>query len=143
MDWIGTAGSSKMAPRIMFFKLPWVPIFYIHMVKNIEIWVSAFFKHNNSFVATMTSVGKLRYFIIVFTFQIQMRCGYKSCHNLLLLRYLLSRFFMTTIQYGLNFIFINRKFWQIILHCSSLLQNFCTNSLMKYNFCKLLSCKAL
>ena len=58
LDWQSClAGSSKMAPRILIFSI--VIRLFIWGKKNIEIWVLAFFKHNNSFVAT---VGFVRYF---------------------------------------------------------------------------------
>ena len=59
MGWIGTAvaGSSKTPPRILFFQLP-----IIHMRwKNSEIWVPAFFKHNNSFIATVCFFSQLHF----------------------------------------------------------------------------------
>ena len=40
------AGSSKTAPGFWFYQLP-------YEVKNIEICAPAFFKHNNSFIATV------------------------------------------------------------------------------------------
>ena len=46
------AGSSKMAPRILIFSIAMVA-YYSFEVKIIEIWAPAFFKHNNSFVATV------------------------------------------------------------------------------------------
>ena len=46
------AGSSKRAPRILIFSIAMCAD-YSFDVKNIEIWVPTFFKHNNSSVATM------------------------------------------------------------------------------------------
>ena len=46
------AGSSEMAPRILIFFIA-MGADYSFEVKNIEIWVPAFFKHNNSSVATV------------------------------------------------------------------------------------------
>ena len=46
------AGSSKMAPRILIFSIA-IGADYFFEAKNIEIWVPAFFKHNNSFIATV------------------------------------------------------------------------------------------
>ena len=53
--WAGLAllsGSSKTAPRILIFSIAMVAN-YLFDVKNIDIWVPAFFKHNNSFIATV------------------------------------------------------------------------------------------
>ena len=47
------AGSSKTAPRILIFSIA-MGADYSFEVKNIEIWVPAFFKHNNSSVATVS-----------------------------------------------------------------------------------------
>ena len=56
MDWIGSAvylaGSSKTAPRILIFSIA-MSANYSFEVKNIEIWAPAFFKHNNSSIATV------------------------------------------------------------------------------------------
>ena len=41
-----------MAPRILIFSIA-MGADYSFEVKNIEIWVPAFFKHNNSSVATV------------------------------------------------------------------------------------------
>ena len=46
------AGSSKTAPTILIFSIA-MGANNSFEVKNIEIWVAAFFKHNNSYVATM------------------------------------------------------------------------------------------
>ena len=60
------AGSSKTAPRIFIFSIA-MGADYSFEVKNIEIWVPAFFKHNNLFAATVAmwpnvkAVGKLRF----------------------------------------------------------------------------------
>ena len=56
MGWIGScfAGSSKTAPRILIFSIA-MDADYSFEVKNIEIWAPAFFKHNNSFLATVES----------------------------------------------------------------------------------------
>jgi hypothetical protein len=45
------AGSSKTASRISIFSIA-MGANYSFEVKNFEIWVPAFFKHNNSSVAT-------------------------------------------------------------------------------------------
>ena len=45
-------GSSKMAPRILIVSIA-MGADYSFEVKNIEIWAPAFFKHNNSSVATV------------------------------------------------------------------------------------------
>jgi hypothetical protein len=56
MGWIGSgiylAGSSKTAPRILIFSIA-MGADYSFEVKNIEIWAPAFFKHKQSFVATV------------------------------------------------------------------------------------------
>ena len=53
LDWqCYLAGSSKTAPRILIFSIAMVAD-YSFDVKNIEIWAPAFFKHNNSFIATV------------------------------------------------------------------------------------------
>ena len=53
LDWqCYLAGSSKTAPRILIFSIA-MGANYSLEVKNIEIWVHAFFKHNNSSVATV------------------------------------------------------------------------------------------
>ena len=46
------AGSSKTAPRILIFSIA-IDANYSYQVKNSEIWVHAFFKHNNSFIAAV------------------------------------------------------------------------------------------
>jgi hypothetical protein len=46
------AGSSEAAPRILIFSIA-SGANYSFEVKNIEIWGPAFFKHNNSSVATL------------------------------------------------------------------------------------------
>jgi hypothetical protein len=52
------AGSSITAPRIFIFSIS-MGANYSFEVKNIEIWVPAFFKHNNSSVATVISWFKI------------------------------------------------------------------------------------
>ena len=47
------AGSSKKAFRLLIFSIA-MGADYSFKVKNIEIWVPAFFKHNNSSVATVS-----------------------------------------------------------------------------------------
>jgi hypothetical protein len=55
MDWhCCLAGSSKTAPRILIFSIA-IGADYSYEMKNSEIWVPAFFKHNNSFRATVAS----------------------------------------------------------------------------------------
>ena len=60
MGWIGTAvylaGSSKTANRILTFSIAMVAD-YSFDVKNIDILAPAFFKHNNSFIATVPEMG--------------------------------------------------------------------------------------
>ena len=46
------AGSSKTAPRILIFSIA-MGADYSYEAKNSEIWAPAFFKHNNSFKATV------------------------------------------------------------------------------------------
>ena len=61
MGWIGTAVylvAPKRTPSILIFSIA-MGADYSFEVKNIEIWVPAFFKHNNSFVATMQRELKL------------------------------------------------------------------------------------
>ena len=48
-------GSSKTAPRILIFSNAMVADYSLDM-KNIYIWALAFFKHNNSFIATVISM---------------------------------------------------------------------------------------
>ena len=53
LDWqCCLAGSSKTAPRILIFSIA-IDTDYSYEVKNSEIWVPAFFKHNNSFIAAV------------------------------------------------------------------------------------------
>ena len=53
LDWqCCLAGSSETAPRILIFSIA-MSADYSFEVKNIEIWVPAFFKQNNSSVATV------------------------------------------------------------------------------------------
>ena len=53
LDWqCYLAGSSKTAPRILIFSIA-MGADYSFELKNIESWVPAFFKHNNSSVATV------------------------------------------------------------------------------------------
>ena len=47
------AGSSKMAPRILIFSIA-IGADYSYEVKNNEIQAPAFFKHDNSFIATVS-----------------------------------------------------------------------------------------
>ena len=55
LDWqCYLAGSSKTAPRILIFSIA-IGANYSYEVKNSEIWVPAFFKHYNSFIATVLS----------------------------------------------------------------------------------------
>ena len=51
MGWIGTA------PRILIFSIA-IGADYSYELKNNETWAPAFFKHNNSFIATMLEVVK-------------------------------------------------------------------------------------
>ena len=54
LDWqCYLAGSSKTAPRILIFSIA-ICADYSYEVKNSEIWAPAFFKHNNSFIATVS-----------------------------------------------------------------------------------------
>ena len=58
LDWqCCLAGSSKTAPRILIFSIA-IDADYSYEVKNSEIWAPAFFKHNNSFIATVSASGK-------------------------------------------------------------------------------------
>ena len=41
-----------MAPRILIFSIA-IDADYLYEVKNSEIWAPTFFKHNNSFIATV------------------------------------------------------------------------------------------
>ena len=67
LDWqCYLAGSSKTAPRILIFSIA-IGADYSYEVKNSEIWAPAFFKHNNSYIATVYSnVQKLRLLIANF-----------------------------------------------------------------------------
>ena len=54
LDWhCCLAGSSKTAPSILIFSIVMVAD-YSFDVKNIDIWAPAFFKHSNSFTATVS-----------------------------------------------------------------------------------------
>ena len=56
LDWqCYLAGSSKTAPRILIFSIA-IRAEYSYEVKNREILVPAFFKHNNSSLATVSSL---------------------------------------------------------------------------------------
>ena len=48
-------GSSKTAPRILIFSIA-IGADYSYEMKNSEILAPAFFKHNNSFIATVYSL---------------------------------------------------------------------------------------
>ena len=53
LDWhYCLAGSSKTAHRILIFSIA-MGANNSFEVKNVEIWLPAFFKHNNSYRATM------------------------------------------------------------------------------------------
>ena len=53
LDWhCCLAGSSKTAPRIFIFSIAFVAD-YSYELKNSETWAPTFFKHNNSFIATV------------------------------------------------------------------------------------------
>ena len=53
LDWqCCLAGSSKRAPRNLIFSIA-MGADNSYEVKNSEIWAPAFFKHNNSFIATV------------------------------------------------------------------------------------------
>ena len=47
------AGSSKTAPMILIYSIA-LGANYSFEMKSIEIWTPAFFKHNNTFIATVT-----------------------------------------------------------------------------------------
>ena len=56
LDWqFCLAGSSKTAARILIFSIA-IDAYYSYQVKNSEIWAHAFFKHNNSFIAAVSSM---------------------------------------------------------------------------------------
>ena len=48
---------------------------YSFEVKNIEIWVPPFFKHNNSFVAkvSVTGLGKIKYAIVILAVDVALK----------------------------------------------------------------------
>ena len=53
LDWqCFLVGSSKTAPRILIFSIAIVADYSFEM-KNSEIWVPAFFRHNKSFIAAV------------------------------------------------------------------------------------------
>jgi hypothetical protein len=57
LDWhCCLTGSSKMATRILIFSIAMVTD-YLFDVKNIDILAPAFFKHNNSFIATSEGIA--------------------------------------------------------------------------------------
>ena len=63
MDWhCCLAGSCKTAPRILIFSIA-IGANYSYELKNSEIWAPAFFKHNNSFIATVLSASSLLDFL--------------------------------------------------------------------------------
>jgi hypothetical protein len=51
------AGNSKTASRILISLIA-IGADYSYEVKNSEIWAPAFFKHNNSFIATVRREGQ-------------------------------------------------------------------------------------
>jgi hypothetical protein len=54
LDWhCCLAGSSKTAPRILIFFSIAIGADYSYEMKNSEIGAPTFFKHNNSFIATV------------------------------------------------------------------------------------------
>ena len=60
LDWqCFLVGSSKTAPRILIFFSIAMGADYSFELKNIEIWVPAFFKHNNSSVVTVWTKAKI------------------------------------------------------------------------------------
>ena len=72
LDWqCYLAGSSKTAPRILIFSIA-IGADYSYEMKNSEIWAPAFFKHNNSFIATVNGTESLlkicKYIFIVSIF---------------------------------------------------------------------------
>ena len=55
LDWhCCLTGSSKTAPKVLIFSIA-IGAVYSYEVKNSEICAPAFFKHNNSFIATVSS----------------------------------------------------------------------------------------
>ena len=59
LDWqCYLAGSFKTGPRILIVSIA-MGVDYSFEVENNEIWAPAFFKHNNSSVATVTVSGSL------------------------------------------------------------------------------------
>ena len=57
------AASSKTVPTILIFSIA-MGADYSFEVKNIEIWVPAFFKHNNLFIATVLMKGVFLFFSV-------------------------------------------------------------------------------
>ncbi len=56
LDWhCCLAGGSKTAPRSLIFSIA-IGADYSYELKNSEAWAPAFFKHNNSFIATVISM---------------------------------------------------------------------------------------
>ena len=54
LDWqCYLGGSSKKAPRILIFFSIAIGADYSYEMKNSEVYAPAFFKHNNSFIATV------------------------------------------------------------------------------------------
>ena len=69
LDWqCCLAGSSETAPRILSFSIA-MGADYSFEVKNIEIWVPAFFKHNNSFIAI--GLFKVKLEMAIFRFDLE------------------------------------------------------------------------
>ena len=66
LDWqCCLAGSSKTAPRILIFPIA-IGADYSYEVKNSEIWAPAFFKDNNSFIATVLGAPPKRHLSLHF-----------------------------------------------------------------------------
>ena len=58
LDWhCCLAGSSKTTPRILILPIA-MSADYSFERENIEIWVTAYFKHNDKFVDTVITKGK-------------------------------------------------------------------------------------
>ena len=71
------AGSSKTAPRILIFSIT-IGADYSYEMKNSEIWAPAFFKHNNSFIATVYYIDCNKFLLILLKLRMLERIRFHS-----------------------------------------------------------------
>ena len=84
LDWhCYLAGSSKTAPRILIFSIAMVAD-YLFDVKNIDIWVPVFLKHNNLSIVTVKRKPPTPFYIITYLTAILLSTSYmykpKMCY---------------------------------------------------------------